>query len=147
VTRAVLLIPPTGTTRELEKDELDENGIPSLEKMQECVGGYIEIVSVVRPDLPGLTLTRMVVNEEGFIKNLPRNPRASTLYAEISRRQFPNSAEPWKDAERAWRASLPKGVLVINAVPPNLRDLPPTIFGTALLFAGWTLEELAEAGL
>jgi hypothetical protein len=45
----------------------------TLDKLQEIVGGYIEILDVK----DGKTL---VVNEEGLFKNLSRNTKASSLY-------------------------------------------------------------------
>lgn len=47
----------------------------------DLVGGYIEIVrSRVMPDLKCGCSLSMVVNEEGLLKGLPSNPRATTYY-------------------------------------------------------------------
>jgi len=45
----------------------------SLEELQKVVGGYIEIVYLSEGRL-------MVVNEEGWLNNLPYNPSASEIY-------------------------------------------------------------------
>lgn len=45
----------------------------TLEEMQQAVGGYIEMVH-----LPSGRV--LVVNEEGLLKGLPENPRASMLW-------------------------------------------------------------------
>lgn len=50
--------------------EIDGN----LKSMQEEVGGYIECVRI------GDNHLVMVVNEEGLLEGLPRNPLASKLY-------------------------------------------------------------------
>jgi hypothetical protein len=47
---------------------------PSLEEMQGVVGGYIEAVHIL--DVPGKV---MIVNEEGRLKHLPLNIKASTM--------------------------------------------------------------------
>jgi len=47
----------------------------SLEQMQKFVGGYIE---QVRSNIPHRAL---IVNEEGFLDNLPQNPQATALVA------------------------------------------------------------------
>lgn len=47
----------------------------TLEEMQAAVGGYIEILSL------GSGRYLMVINEEGKLQGLPRNPLASALYA------------------------------------------------------------------
>ena len=48
---------------------------PTLKEMQELVGGYIEPLQVRHE---GKSRT-MVVNEEGLLMNLPRNPGASAI--------------------------------------------------------------------
>lgn len=49
-----------------------------LSKYQELVGGYIEILSTHLTTLSGDRVV-LVVNEEGCLRNLPYNPRASTF--------------------------------------------------------------------
>jgi len=46
---------------------------PSLEELQETVGGWIEIV----PADCGDTVLDLIVHEEGKLLNLPYNPKAS----------------------------------------------------------------------
>lgn len=50
---------------------------PSLQDLQDYVGGYIEVVNVLVDDEP----MQMVVNEEGLILDLPVNVMASKHYA------------------------------------------------------------------
>lgn len=59
------IIKTDGTTQEIEK--------PSLERLQEIVGGYIEALRLKG----GMFL---VVNEEGLIRRLPVNRKASVIY-------------------------------------------------------------------
>lgn len=63
------LIKPDG-----EKQEVNpKNGTDfSLEELQGFVGGYVQILHMGRGEL-------MVVNEEGKLKNLPRNRDATAL--------------------------------------------------------------------
>jgi hypothetical protein len=50
----------------------------SIEELQEMVGGYFEYVPV--PNKPSM---RLVVNEDGLIKDLPINPMASGVYGAV----------------------------------------------------------------
>lgn len=50
----------------------------TLEEMQEVVGGYIEVVRSMEMD------RIMVVNEEGKLKKLPFNPKATAFYPALS---------------------------------------------------------------
>lgn len=62
---------------------------PDLDTMQEFVGGIIEVVHVLFLD----QRTQMIVNEEGLLKHLPFNIRATSLYhlASIHQRgEFPH---------------------------------------------------------
>ena len=45
---------------------------PSLEKMQEMVGGYIEMMTLVDG-------SQMIMNEEGNLRDLPENVQASEI--------------------------------------------------------------------
>lgn len=49
----------------------------TLESMQRLVGGYIEFVTL--SGSPGRREI-LIVNEEGLLKDLPRNPAATQLY-------------------------------------------------------------------
>jgi hypothetical protein len=48
----------------------------SLEELQEIVGGYIEIVSLMDDEI-------MVINEEGKLIDLPFNETATQMYQEV----------------------------------------------------------------
>ena len=49
-------------------------GPVSLEKAQELVGGWVQVVQV-----PGNPAQQMIVNEEGLLENLPYNLIASSI--------------------------------------------------------------------
>lgn len=49
-----------------------ENKEPSLEEAQQLVGGYVEILNI-SPDM------QVLVNEEGRMKGLPHNEKATAL--------------------------------------------------------------------
>jgi hypothetical protein len=51
-----------------------ENTPPTLEKAQEIVGGFVEMVLI-----PDDTNVQVLVNEEGLLENLPVNTEASEL--------------------------------------------------------------------
>ena len=61
------IIQVDGTEKDVNKEKL------TLEYMQEVVGGYIEIVTF--PDR-----TMLICNEEGRLKGLPINKRASEIW-------------------------------------------------------------------
>jgi hypothetical protein len=67
-----LVIQPDGTyeQKETKKKEL------SLEQLQKLVGGYIELVHVKYKG----RRYEAYVNEEGKLKNMPFNPKATALY-------------------------------------------------------------------
>lgn len=46
---------------------------PSLEDMQEFVGGRVELIFLSNGD-------HLVINEEGLLDNLPINPKASRIW-------------------------------------------------------------------
>lgn len=56
----------------------------TLGQMQKAVGGPIEPVY----DLVGTRRTRLLANEEGMIRGLPINPRATEVAHECGYRQF-----------------------------------------------------------
>lgn len=61
-------------------EELDQKKAPDLKQLQSIVGGYIELV-------PGLKYegdeAYMYVNEEGKLKGLPINYKATELFQKI----------------------------------------------------------------
>lgn len=69
----IIWIEPTGETK---TEQFALSVVPTLEKMQEFVDGYIERVNV----LFNGDACDMIVNEEGLIKNLPVNWKATALY-------------------------------------------------------------------
>lgn len=63
-------------------DEVDPpSGCYRLEKLQEMVGGYIQILSLPASEITGEGLCA-VVNEEGRILKLPQNDIASMIIGE-----------------------------------------------------------------
>ena len=96
------------------KYELD--ALPSLTEMQEIVDGHIEPVRVLRGDLPALTHTYMVVNEEGGLFGLPYNAEATKLYQADIARLLPT------------------------------QHGGSQIVGDVIHFSGWTVGELLAAG-
>lgn len=60
-------------------EQTDEE--PSLERMQDFVGGYIELIPIVYNG----HRAQMYVNEVGAIAGLPQNPTATKIIREMSR--------------------------------------------------------------
>lgn len=62
----------------LDGDMITEKAVkpPSLERLQQYVGGFVEIVSV----FVGAERRQMIVNEEGSLVMLPVNPWATSIY-------------------------------------------------------------------
>ena len=145
--KRILIIKPDGSERLIDPAELGKNGLPSLRDMQTIVGGYIELVRVLRADLPDSTFTYMVVNEEGLLKGLPDNPKATDIYLANVRRAFPDSAAPWEDAKRAFRVRFPAGTAHIDITPEPYKNKPPVVVGTVIWFDGYTCDELLGMGL
>lgn len=75
-TKKLIVILPNGTAVALDaKDPI------TLEELQFMVGGYIETVPTLNlPEMNGRRII-MVVNEEGKLKNLPRNSQATLVAA------------------------------------------------------------------
>ena len=48
----------------------DKNKLPTLKETQEFVKGYIEVITLPNDDI-------LVINEEGKLKDLPYNSKAS----------------------------------------------------------------------
>ena len=51
----------------------DENKLPTLKETQEFVKGYIEVITLPNDDI-------LVINEEGKLKDLPYNSKASEVW-------------------------------------------------------------------
>lgn len=54
---------------------------PTLKELQEIVEGYIEIVDILYKDKP----CQMIVNEDGKLKDLPINSKATEIYVKSAR--------------------------------------------------------------
>lgn len=148
--KRIVIIEPDGTERRLGVEIDDKGGIlnlPTLAETKKIVGGHIEMVRVLREDLPGIQHTYMIVNEDGLIDGLPRNQKATDLYLANVRRQFPDATDPSKAAAAAYRRHWEAlGATVIDRNPPGYDD-DPYIAGTVIWFDGWTCDEFLEAGL
>jgi hypothetical protein len=66
--------PPKFTTIEDER--------PSLEKAQELVGGFVELIELTSGD-------QLLVNEEGLLKGLPLNEYATYIASHMSNLTYP----------------------------------------------------------
>lgn len=109
---------------------------PTLEQLQQAVGGYIEVVNVIYQD----RVCQMIVNEEGLMKCLPRNQVATDIYLEAMRRQFPGVANPFKAARDAARKQWEeRGVPVFSSEPGGYED-DPYIAGNAVVLDGIELD-------
>jgi hypothetical protein len=64
-----IVIHPDGKMEDVESK-------PSLERLQELVGGYIELLS---PSLHALPDRHVLVNEDGLSLSLPPNPTATRM--------------------------------------------------------------------
>ena len=121
--------------------------IPALDVMQAIVGGHIEHVRVLRQDIDHrYEFTYMIVNEEGVLRDLERNSRATDLYLAYVRRRFPEASEPWREAQKEAEKRWSKlGVAVYaDITPAQHQGKEPFIAGTAIHFAGYTCDELDE---
>ena len=125
---------------------------PTLKEMQEIVGGLVEHVRVLDhiDDTGRLVYTSMFVNEEGLLKHLPRNEKATEIYQRNTKAQFPYSDNPFKDARQAYRKHVEaRGFTYIDGTPKDVKDEgyqdSPWIAGDAIFFSGYTVEEADEA--
>jgi Domain of unknown function (DUF3846) len=115
--------------------------MPSLQQMQQYVGGFIELIRVLPLDAPEVStklLTYMVVNEEGRLLNLPRNEEATKIYHNLTLKQFSGAKNPFARAREEFLAMLPKGVEILSTYDGS----EPFIAGTAIYFQGYTCAEL-----
>jgi len=138
--KRTLIIAPDGT------EMVFDGALPTYGQQKETVGGWIEIVRVLRQDITDSNVyTLMIVNDEGRISGLPRNQKATDLYLANVRRQYPDAENPSVAANNAFMARCKeRGVPVINL---NAPAVDPNICGTVIYFEGWTESELVEAGL
>jgi hypothetical protein len=68
------ILKPDGTTQEIKPKT---NGAFALTELQDAVGGFIEIVRLK----PGTPWSMLIVNEEGKLRNLPFNSKATEFAA------------------------------------------------------------------
>ena len=144
--KRAILIQPDGTETVLKEGPI----LPTYAEMKAAIGGMLEIPRVLRVDLPGFVYTRMVVDEEGLCKELPRNELATRIYQENTRRAYPNEPKPFEKArEEERKAAEAMRFAYINLLD-NIEGFDPNdphIAGPAIYFDGWTEAELLEAGL
>ena len=138
---------------ELGEEELRTGGklLPDLNQMQRVVKGNIELVRVLREDILDETgrwaYTYMICNETGLLTGLPRNEKATQLYQANIRRQYPDSADPFAEADKAFSKKWESlGATVIDGNPPSMDRSDPPVTGDVLLFDGYTCEELQGMG-
>lgn len=64
---------------------------PDLKKLQELVGGYIEIVTIKADELVPVG-SQLIVNENGLMTGLPLNSAASQIYRSTCRPEYQDQA-------------------------------------------------------
>lgn len=145
--KRLVVIEPDGTERLLEG--AGPKGLPEYGTLREILGGPVELVRVLRADLPGFAYTYMAVHEEGLLEGLPRNQKATDLYLAANRRAHPDAENPRAEAEKEMEARAKEDgfKIVDNPNTPPGYDEDPYIAGTVVWFDGWTVEELLEAGI
>ena len=74
---------PYATQHSEQTIEYDEGKEPTLEELQEWVGGYIEVIKMIHDDRECMG----IINEEGKLKDLPFNLNATVEYHEWMRRR------------------------------------------------------------
>ena len=111
---------------------------PSYEEMKEFVDGWVEIVSVL---FEGHCPTQMIINEEGRIKDLPRNQVATDIYLANLRSQYPDAADDEACHRLALAAAREKyRMRGINMVEVDLYPGLPFIAGHAIVLEGLNLD-------
>ena len=130
------------------REELDH--FPELAEMQAIVGGWIEHVRVLDyVGTNGPVYTSMFVNEEGLLKNLPRNEAATEIYQRNVRHHFAGHENPFQAAadevRKQWEG---RGMAYIDATPKDALAAgyatDPFVVGPAIYFQGYTVEEINE---
>lgn len=141
MTKAILILKASGEITELDH-------APTLQEMQEIVGGYIEHVRVLdRIENGRFVYTSMYINEEGLLDGLPRNEHATEAYQRNVRAQFAGEIEPFRAAEeQARNEAKESGFEVIDATGPldGYDPSDPHIAGDAILFQGYTVQEVDD---
>jgi hypothetical protein len=143
MTRRIVALFPDGSELVLAKP-------PTWAEMQKIVGGPVERVTVL-DHLEGErgVYTSMFVHESGLLDGLPRNPKATEAYQRNARRFFPQAENPFRAIDEAWRARLPNPFRAVDMTPEHAiaagyKD-DPWIAGPAILFEGWTCQEVDAA--
>jgi len=133
----------------LDKSETILDKAPNYDEMKKIIGGYLEHVRVLdRIENGRFIYTSMFVDEEGLLKGLPKNPKATELYQRNVRAQYAYAAKPFEAASRDWKEMWEKrGAKVIDGTissNPELGFDPnnPHIAGIAIFFEGYTCEEV-----
>lgn len=137
--RRVVQIAPFGDEVELP------GGLPTYEALRVILDGPVEQVRVLREDITGENVyTYMYAHEEGLLRGLPRNQRATDIYLANVRRAFPDAESPVKAAREAYQAELRArgGDFTYISAAPEGYDEDPYIAGTVIWCDGWTCEEV-----
>jgi hypothetical protein len=130
--------------------EQDLASLPSLKRLQEIVGGWVESVTILDRIVDGRPVyTLMFVNEHGLLKRLPRNEKATVAYQRNVRWRYAGAENPFRRAQEDFRRQLPAGAFIHDATPDHAREAgyrdDPWIAGPAVLFEGWTIAEVDAA--
>ena len=146
MTKRIVIIQPDGTETVLDHK-------PNLAEMQKIVGGWIERARVLSHiHASGRYIyTYMIVNEEGLLQHLPRNPKATALYQRNVREQFKGEKDPFAAADAAFNRrakAMGATVIVIEGTPADAiaqgYKFDPWIVGTVIHFEGYTTDELDQ---
>jgi len=123
-----------GTVHWIETDgtvrEETAHKMPDWELMQKYVEGYIELVRVLHNGAAHY----LIVNEEGRMRAMPFNEKATEIYFAASRSRGVEPTDPAsakKDAEDWARSKGIRPDFVVSIDPRP--DLPPGIYGPAIL--------------
>lgn len=141
--KRIVVLNVDGSERELSAP-------PGLIEMQGIVGGYVEHVRVLDHVAPEghFIYTSMFVNEESLLNDLPRNAKATEWYQRNVRTAFPEAKNPFRAADEANRRRFPNAthfdITPPGALAAGYKD-DPWIAGPAVLFEGWTVEEVDDA--
>lgn len=143
MTRRIVVLHPDGRETVL-------GAVPSMARIEAIIGGPAERVTVL-DHLEGErgVYTTMFVHESGLLDRLPRNPKATEAYQRNARTFFAGAENPFRAIDEAWLARLPNPSRAVDVTPEHAiaagyKD-DPWIAGTAVLFEGWTREEVDAA--
>jgi len=122
---------------------------PTFQEMKRFIDGFVERVKVLDyVDNNGkFHYTYMFVDEEGLLKDLPKNAIATKIYQRNIRYQYPNEKDPFCKADEDFHKELrQRGFTVIDRTVglPNYTKSNPSIAGRAIYFQGYTCDEVDE---